>query len=89
MALGMTTSLLPLFVVQVVGGTVADVGYVTALSGLVGVPGSIFWGNLSCKMHRRRPFLLLGFAGFAASTLLLGLGQDLGQVLLISAGGHC
>jgi MFS family permease len=56
---GLTATLLPLFVVQVAGGSVADVGWVTSLTALAGVPASIFWGNLSDRPGRRRPFLLL------------------------------
>jgi DHA1 family multidrug resistance protein-like MFS transporter len=84
---GLTATLLPLFVVQVMGGSVADVGYVTSLTTLAGVPGSILWGNLSDRLSRRRPFLLLGFPGFAIATLLIGLGHSVTHVLIFSALG--
>ncbi len=84
---GLTATLLPLFVVQVVGGTVADVGQVTSLMALVSVPASILWGNLSDQLGRRRPFLLLGFLGFAVSTLLIGLVRSVPEVLLVSTLG--
>jgi len=84
---GLTATLLPLFVVQVVGGTVADVGRVSSLTALAGVPASIFWGNVSDRMGRRRPFLLLGFLGFAVSILLIGLGRSVTEVLVFSALG--
>jgi DHA1 family multidrug resistance protein-like MFS transporter len=84
LSVGLTSALLPLFVVQVVGGTVADVGIVAALGPLVGVPAAIFWGNLSDRQRRRRPFLVLGFLGFAGSTLLLGLTGSVGEVILVS-----
>jgi DHA1 family multidrug resistance protein-like MFS transporter len=87
LGVGLTATLLPLFVVQVVGGTVVDVGLVTALGPLVGVPASVFWGNLSDQLHRRRPFLFLGFLGFAGSTILLGLASSVGQVAVISITG--
>jgi DHA1 family multidrug resistance protein-like MFS transporter len=84
---GLTATLLPLFVVQVAGGNVADVGRVTALAALAGVPASIFWGNLSDRLGRRRPFLLLGFLGFATSLLLISLGHSVSQVLIVSTLG--
>jgi DHA1 family multidrug resistance protein-like MFS transporter len=84
---GLTSTLLPLFVVQVIGGSVVDVGWVTSLTTLAGVPGSILWGNLSDRLRKRRPFLLLGFVGFAGATSLIGLGQNVGQVLILSALG--
>jgi DHA1 family multidrug resistance protein-like MFS transporter len=70
-----------------VGGSVVDVGYVAAVGPLVGVPASVFWGNVSDRLHRRRPFLFLGFLGFAGSTMLLGLASSVGQVVLISIMG--
>ncbi|GAB4535862.1 MAG: MFS transporter [Anaerolineae bacterium] len=76
---------MPLFVVQVIGGSVADVGRLTSLTALAGVPGSIGWGNLSDRLGRRRPFLLLGFLGFGLATLLIGLGQNISQLLALSA----
>jgi MFS family permease len=84
LGVGLTATLLPLFVVQVLGGSVIDVGYVAALGPLVGVPASVFWGNVSDRMHRRRPFLILGFLGFAGSTILLGFASSVGQVVVIS-----
>jgi MFS family permease len=74
-------------VVQVLGGTVADVGYVAALGPLVGVPASILWGNLSDRLHSRRPFLILGFLGFAASTILLGTARSVWEAAVISMAG--
>jgi DHA1 family multidrug resistance protein-like MFS transporter len=87
LGVGLTATLLPLFVVQVVGGSVVDVGYVAALGPLVGVPASVMWGNVSDRLHRRRPFLILGFLGFAGSTMLLGLANSVGQVVVISMTG--
>jgi DHA1 family multidrug resistance protein-like MFS transporter len=87
LSVGLTTTLLPLFVVQVVGGSVVDVGYVAALGLLVGIPTSIFWGNLSDRLHRRQPFLILGFVGFAGSTILLGLAGSVWEVVVVSMAG--
>ena len=87
LSVGLTSTLLPLFVVQVIGGTVADVGVVAALGPLVGVPAAVFWGNLSDRQRRRRPFLILGFLGYAVSTILLGLTSSVGEVILVSMTG--
>ena len=84
---GLTVTLLPLFVVQVVGGSVADVGQVVSLTALASVPGSILWGNLSDRLGRRRPFLMLGFLGFSLSALLIGLASSIPQILVVSAIG--
>ncbi|MGD9049791.1 MAG: MFS transporter [Anaerolineae bacterium] len=87
LSVGLTSTLLPLFVVQVVGGNVADVGVVAALGPLVGVPAAIFWGNLSDRWRRRRPFLILGFLGYAVFTILLGLTDSVAEVILVSMAG--
>ncbi len=84
---GLTSTLLPLFVVQVVGGNVTDVGWVTSLAALVAVPASIWWGNLSDRLRRRRPFIILGFLGFTVSLLLIALGRSVPQVLAVSTFG--
>lgn len=78
---GIFSTLIPLFVTQVIGGTVADVGRVTSATAIAAVPGAIFWGNISDHLQRRRVFLLLGFFGFAVSILLMGLAQSLPAVL--------
>jgi len=84
---GLTFTLLPLFVVQVAGGTVADVGQVASLTALASVPASVLWGSLSDWLGRR-PFLLLGFLVFAVSTLLIGLmGRSVPEVLVLSTLG--
>lgn len=84
---GLTSTLMPLFIVQVMGGSVADVGRITSLTALAGVPGSILWGNLSDRLGRRRPFLLLGFLGFGLATSLIGAGRSMTQLLLFSVVG--
>ncbi|NLE76023.1 MAG: MFS transporter [Chloroflexi bacterium] len=84
LALGLTATLLPLFVVQVVGGTVANVGQVSAVTALASVPGYALWGNLSDRLGRRRPFLFLGFTAYAAARFLFGLGQNVPQVLWLA-----
>lgn len=77
-------TLLPLFVVQVANGSVADVGQIHSLISLAGVVAFIVWGNLSDKFGRRRPFLIVGFLGFAVCTALLALGNGVREVAIFS-----
>ncbi len=84
---GATSALMPLFIAQVLRGNVADVGEISAAAALAGVPGSIFWGNASDKVRRRKPFLLLGFLGFALSTALIGMAHSIQVVLIASIVG--
>ena len=78
---GLLINLLPLFVVQVAGGTVTDVGKVNSLVALAGVIGFSFWGNLSDRVKRRRPFLMIGIAGFSLCLFGMGSGENVNQVL--------
>ncbi|MBD1939530.1 MFS transporter [Microcoleus sp. FACHB-68] len=81
---GLLITLLPLFIVQVAGGSVADVGNIHSIISLAGVVAFIFWGNLSDMMKRRRPFLTIGFLGFAVFTCLIALEQNVSHILLWS-----
>ncbi|MCX8176570.1 MAG: MFS transporter, partial [Candidatus Bathyarchaeota archaeon] len=66
MALGLFSTLLPLYVVGELGGSLVEVGMVAAVAGFSSIPASIFWGYLSDRMRRCRmiiasSFLFLGF----------------------------
>jgi MFS family permease len=80
-------TLLPLFIVQTVNGSVTDVGRVHSLTSLAGVIAFIVWGNLSDRLKLRRPFLILGFCGFALCTALTATAQGIEQVMIFSTLG--
>ncbi len=46
-----------------------------------------FWGSTSDKKGRRKPFMIIGFAGFAATYLLLSFVQTSTEFLIISVVG--
>jgi len=75
MAGGATSPLIPLFT-RVLGGSVADVGAVAAASSIASVPSFIGWGNLSDRLHRRKVFVLIGFAGLALTLFLMGVSRS-------------
>lgn len=81
---GGTQSLIALFITQVLGGNVASVGQVAALTSLAAAPSSIFWGRLSDRTRRHKDFIILGFLGFGVPTLLMGLSGDLAQFYILS-----
>lgn len=81
---GGTQSLTALFVTQVLGGNVATVGQVSALTSLAAAPSSIFWGRLSDRTRRHKAFIILGFLGFGIPTILMGLSWDVGQFYILS-----
>ena len=81
MAGGATSPLIPLFVTEVLGGPLTQVGLVSAFSSLASVPSNIIWGNLSDMVRRRRVFILIGFGGLALTLLMMGLATTMNSYL--------
>lgn len=77
-------TLLPLFVVQVAGGSIADVANVSSINALVGMLAFILWGNLSDWLGYRRPFLILGFLTFSFCLSFISLADTVSEVMLFS-----
>ncbi len=70
---GATNPLIPLFVTDGLGGTVAQVGIVSAITSAASVPANIIWGNLSDTTKRRKVFVLIGFFGLALALFMMGM----------------
>jgi len=62
LVLGTSSVLIPLSIDKVFGLSVASIGLLASLASLVGVVGSLIWGRLSDSAHRRKPFIVLGYA---------------------------
>ncbi|MCU0861477.1 MAG: MFS transporter [Methanomassiliicoccales archaeon] len=75
---GSTSPMIPLFITEGLGGTVAQVGLASAISSLASVPANVLWGNLSDTLRKRKVFVLIGFIGMALALLLMGLSMDMG-----------
>ncbi len=84
-AMGGNSLLIPLFIIAVLDGGVKDVGLVAGVTSLVGVFGSIFWGRLSDRLKRRKPFILLGFLGGAVMLFFLAAADNIRHILLLNA----
>ncbi len=79
---GSTSPLItPLFVTEALGGTVAQVGLVSAISSAASVPSNILWGNLSDTMKKRRLFVFIGFGGMALAMLLMAFSASVAGYL--------
>ncbi|MGD1060691.1 MAG: MFS transporter [Methanomassiliicoccales archaeon] len=74
---GSTSPLIPLFITEGLGGTVGQVGIVSAITSIATVPANIIWGNLSDTTKRRKVFVLIGFIGLAVALLMMGLSPDI------------
>jgi len=84
LAAGGVSILIPIFVLDL-GGGVGDIGLLTAIGNLVGVPASIAWGSLSDRWNCRKGFVVLGLFGVGLSLVLMGLSASLAFLLLLNA----
>lgn len=82
---GSTVSLPPLFITEVLGGSVAMVGVATSMTSIAAVPAAILWGWLSDRFGARKFYLALGFLGFGIPTLLMAFSQNVANYLLLTA----
>ena len=82
--MGATISLPPIFITEVLGGTVADVGLASALTSAATVPAAAFWGWLSDHYGNRKHYLILGYFGFAIPTLLTAFAGSVWQYFLLA-----
>ncbi len=82
---GSTVSLPPLFITEVLGGSVAMVGVATSITSVAAVPAAILWGWLSDRFGSRKLYLALGFLGFGIPTLLMAFSQNVANYLLLTA----
>ncbi|MEM4263246.1 MAG: MFS transporter, partial [Thermoplasmata archaeon] len=71
-----STSLLIILFAKELGASIGQVGLIAAASSLTSVPAYMLWGNLSDKIRRRKPFVILGFVGMALCLLLMGLSKS-------------
>jgi MFS family permease len=84
MTMGTSSILIPLMIAQVLHYSVADLGVLSSLVSLVGVIGSLIWGRLSDAAHRRKPFIVMSFAGVSLGFAGIALAQSFTTVLLLN-----
>ncbi len=83
LAAGLTSPLIPLYVVLYLHSNVLEVGIVSSLSSAASVPSLIFWGNLSDYAGRRKIFILTGFFGSFLSLLQIIFVSSLGEYIVM------
>lgn len=77
LASGSTSPLIPLFITEVLRGSLSQVGLASAISSAASVPSNILWGNLSDTTGLRRPFVLIGFGGLALALFMMGVATSI------------
>ena len=78
---GLTSPLIPLFVVLYLHYSVVYVGITSSLASAASVPALIFWGNLSDALKRRKVFIVIGFTGSFLSLLLILITHTIGMYI--------
>lgn len=67
MAFGLLSVFLPLYIVTI-GGSLVDIGVMSAAALFLAIPASFFWGYISDKTRRYRRYILLSF--FSSAVIL-------------------
>jgi MFS family permease len=62
MAFGLLSIFIPLYVVRTLGGSLVELGIMTAAALLFSIPASFFWGYICDKTRRYKVYILLSFA---------------------------
>jgi MFS family permease len=66
MAFGLLSVFIPLYVVTpAIGGSLFDLGIMTAVALFLSIPASFFWGYISDKTRRYKLYVLLSFISAA------------------------
>ena len=78
---GGASTLVPLFISSALGGSVSNVGVVSAATSMASVPGAIGWSELSDHLQRRKMFILIDYFGTGLLFMLMGLSSTLEQFL--------
>jgi MFS family permease len=78
---GGASTLIPLFLSATLGGSVSNVGVLSAATSSASVPSSIAWSELSDRIERRKMFILIDYFGAGLLFLLMGLATTFEQFL--------
>lgn len=78
---GGASTLIPLFLSATLGGSVSNVGVLSAATSMASVPSSIGWSELSDRIQRRKMFILIDYFGTGLLFLFMGLATTFEQFL--------
>jgi MFS family permease len=82
MAFGLLSVFLPLYVISI-GGSLVEIGIMTALALFLAIPASFLWGYLCDKTRRYRRYILISFLSSAAILYLFTLPTNIGMLILL------
>lgn len=84
LGLGATLNLPPLYITEVLGGSVADLGIASALTSAATVPAAALWGWLSDRYGTRKLYIILGYLGLSIPTILMALCTNVWQFFALA-----
>jgi MFS family permease len=77
MAFGLLSVFIPLYVISpAIGGSLVDIGVMTALALLFTIPASYFWGYICDKTRRYKLYILLSFLSITVFLYLFSLATN-------------
>ena len=80
---GLTNILVLFYLLEVLHGSLLDVGLVTGVSALAQIPSQVVWGRMVDSTGRCKPFLVLGFIGFGASMAAIPMAATVPALLVV------
>ena len=80
---GLTNILVLFYLIQVLHGSLIDVGLVTGVSALALIPSQAVWGRLVDSTGRCKPFLVFGFVGFGGCMASIPMASNVAGLLVI------
>ncbi|MBU7044873.1 MAG: MFS transporter [Theionarchaea archaeon] len=81
-AAGCSSPLIPLLIISL-GGTATDISIISSAYSTVSMIFLVIWGKLSDSTQKRKPFLVLGFAGSSVTLLLFSQVYTISHALFI------
>ena len=82
-ATGGSSALVSLYLLEL-GGDASTVGIAFALASLASMLGALFWGRVSDRTLRRKPFILLGFASVPIFLTVMAFVKTPAQLIAIN-----
>jgi MFS family permease len=82
MAFGLLSVFLPLYVVKI-GGSLVDIGIMTASALFMAIPSSFFWGYLCDRTRRYKRYILLSFLSLAIILYAFTLATSIELVIVL------
>lgn len=83
MAFGLLSVFLPLYIVEKMGGSLVDIGVMTAVALFLAIPASFLWGYACDKTKRYKRYILISFLSLTVLLYLFTLAQSIGLLIIL------